>query len=107
MFDNDLNTVFYGAKVGLSLPDSKAPDRIVGDQKELTEEELKPPPPPPAPVSLFGGGMFGGGGSLFGGTGLFAPSAASYGASHFSFGAPVYPAPSLFGGSVVYSVSRK
>ena len=51
--------------------------------------------------------MFGGGGSLFGGSGLFAPSAASYGASHFSFGAPVYPAPSLFGPPVFMTVARK
>ena len=79
-------------------PEIEVEKRIVGDKTELTEEDLKPPPAPVAPI--FGGGGFGGG---FGGgipaVSLFAPpaphlGAASYGASHFAFGAPVaYSAP--------------
>ena len=67
---------------------SSAPERIVGDKKELTEEDLKPPPPPPAPVPAFG----------FGYAGFGAVPAGI-------FGAPM-PAPSFSFGAGVYHVSH-
>ena len=75
---------FGGGVAGIKAEDLKSDDRIVGDKKELTEEDLKPPPPPPAPAF---------GGSIFGGSGGITYPAFSFGASHFSFGAPVFHPP--------------
>jgi hypothetical protein len=79
--------LMYGGGV---VAASSAPERIVGDKKELTESDLKPPPPPPAPAFGFGYAGFGG----FG----VAPAAGI-------FGAPM-PAPSFSFGAGAYRVSH-
>ena len=93
LFELDTNNIYaFGAMgPGIKAENLKADDRIVGDKKQLTEQDLKPPPPPAAPV--FGGGLFGGvGGSIFGAPAASYP-AYSFGATHFSFGDPVFAPP--------------